>query len=910
MSEERSLVFPARNPFPPRGTTSMEERVLDSALSTWELDAPTAELPAVELLWSIAQRYMSGFATGLRGQGQVAFLHGDHGTGKTHAVRHMLSRLSARPRSPGPAPYRLYVKAQDDDFLSCYRRLMSQIDPPVLRDLSLRFLGAIAGVEAGRAYGAETEASATEALREEPDHLYAMIRDMMVEPGAVLQSQARELSEITGDQEDFQRALTSLLDPLLEAAAYDWLVGREIDPVDASRLGVSGSITDHELCRYGIQLMVAMCSRSGRPVVVVIDQCERLMLGEVEETGRRNEGLLHSLAERVPQENGMLVLIGNEQAWDRMRRDLKQRFGHNVVASSAMNLDQAVRLLQVYLREVSGAEDEIRPFRLSGVRALLAQSEGNARRLLQLAWLAYERAAPDRAPITRAMVERALDGEQPSSRAAPPGPTTLGEVVARLEESERLTVVELGGEGLIAFDLHRDAAGTPHGRSRPMMPWPGPPDGRADHRAAAREHLPEDARAAVLRAAGVPVTADVVLVCTSPESPQASQAMDWLSAAHPEAACFTEPGADVVELLRRTIAADPLRLPYELVALRADPDSGRLLLDTLPLFPAGARGGESAEVTVHCPPADERGTAFAIVAWRGDAPTLVSVHSATLVPGRRTFTAELLRPGRVRFAGLRGLGGPVKEDRGWEELVAAVPDKLDGSWESVHVICAVEISGPLGTVRERLLRVRQVITVAAEALLGMLEVSLVVYGEHSYDRDAADQPVVVAAWRTTLEEALRALGDLRLERRPGGYPYAAQVEDMLDTVVSRLSLDAEGRSVLLTVGDRPPHPPRVHRSEILPCPRRYDWEALLSRLDPHPGIALAAICDRPPDQADAVWTRLNGGRPAASLDTVDVRRLVADVGLPLSSARRIPFPMIDGVPPSHPPTLSEASRVT
>jgi tRNA A37 threonylcarbamoyladenosine biosynthesis protein TsaE len=393
----------------------MDEQALDSALLDWAA-GPTADLPPAAELLAIAGRYLSKFTLGTN-QGQVVFVHGEHGAGKTHAIRQMFARLPAAATRAGVAPpYRLYAKVQDADFAGAYRQLMGQLSGPVLRDLSLRYLAAMTGDEAARTLGDRAGATVGSALREDPDHIHQVFGDLLVEPGAVLQAQALELSLVAGDSEEFQRALTSLLDPMLQEAAYDWLTGREIAPTDASRLGVSGPITDPEMCRYGIQLLTAMCARVGQAITVVLDQCERMILDGDGRPAVANIGLLHSLVERVPAENGMLVLAGSEAAWDALPRDFKQRFGANDVGIRALGPEQADDLLSAYLRPVTGEQAGTFPFTEEAVRVLLAASGGNPRRLLQLCWIACENAAPGQQTITPAVAGQAIGDRSQSVR--------------------------------------------------------------------------------------------------------------------------------------------------------------------------------------------------------------------------------------------------------------------------------------------------------------------------------------------------------------------------------------------------------------------------------------------------------------------------------------------------------------
>ncbi|MEV8635348.1 hypothetical protein AB0395_27195 [Streptosporangium sp. NPDC051023] len=467
---------------------------------------------------------------------------------------------------------------------------------------------------------------------------------------------------------------------------------------------------------------------------------------------------------------------------------------------------------------------------------------------------------------------------------------TLTEAVAELGGARRLSVVEVAPDGVTVFDLHRDETGTPRGHGRPVVRWADPVDGPSwDDPGASGD------RETVLEAVNVSADTTVVLVGSSPGSPRADEAMELLRAAHPKAFAFTRAGMPVGRLLREIVADEPLRRSYELVVLRRHPVTNRLELTCTPLFEIEARRGTSFTFTVRCEPSDEWGTAFAVVAWQDRRPALLSVHTAKVQPGRYEITAELERPGLVRFSGLPGL---ARGDRSWAEWVAAVPYRLDPSAGPAHLICAVETSGTAARVLERFRRIGQMITAMSGGLDDRLQVSLIAYGTHSYQRNVPEEPVDVAGWQVSTEHARHSLERLeeRVRQREAedrGYADAAMVEDMLAEVARRLPSSSQGRTALLTVGDRPPHPPRVHRSHILPCPRRFDWEQEVRRLEQHPDLVFGAICDRPPGRADPVWSRL-GRAGLVHLDgAVDVHGLGADLGLTASQVQPIPFPLLE-----------------
>jgi hypothetical protein len=449
--------------------------------------------------------------------------------------------------------------------------------------------------------------------------------------------------------------------------------------------------------------------------------------------------------------------------------------------------------------------------------------------------------------------------------------------VRGLGASDTFTIAELAAEGVIVWGIRRAPNGTPHATFWPTVPWsPALEDDRLPH--------PDLDR--IARAAG---EVHVVFVYTAPDGSPAVAALNWLRTVYPAASVFRY--ADSLgELLRSVFADDPLTQPYELVALRQT-RSGRLELSGCQLFPRGAKRGDRHQLTVRCGPSDEHGTVFAVVAAAsGRQFRLVSVESARLDPGIYRLTAELRRPGAVRFHGL-----PTrlrKDHRTWPDLIASVPAQLEAP-RLVHLVCAIEVSGTDEQLHSRLDRVGQLIRSVTDTAGDHVRVSLISYGPHSFDRAEPEEPTLVLTWAQDPEKALFMLDRLQAQGTArSGYPRAAQLECVLAEIAERLS-GQEGRPVLVTVGTRPAFPCRVDPvSEILPCPHRNDWRVALRRLREYRGIAFGAICD--PGPAEEIWTHL--GRDAfAHLDIVDVHGFAACLDLLGSTVERVPFPLVEPV---------------
>lgn len=452
-------------------------------------------------------------------------------------------------------------------------------------------------------------------------------------------------------------------------------------------------------------------------------------------------------------------------------------------------------------------------------------------------------------------------------------PKSLTKAIRGLSGHHRLIVVEAAADGISAYQVGRNAADVPAARV-----W------RTTWEEMSADGAPVKER--VLRAARLDPAATTLLTCTFPDGAEPAQAIAWLQAAAPDAQTHTAPGAAIGELLRTVIADEPLTQLYELATLAAGPD-GTLRFRGRVLFPVGSRRHDTVPLDLRFHRTDGLGAALAVISWADRRFRLVSLQRAHVPPGRYEVTAELERPGRVRFHGLPE--APVRDDRTWEELVAAVPDRLPPEPPDVHLVCAIETSGPADDVAARLDRATQFVRHAAAGPGPEPAVTLVAYGPHAFVR-RPPPPLRVVAERRPAADALRTLDDLR-DREPDdpGYPRAAAVECVLAEVERLVPARDPAHVALLLFGDRPPHPAEVAPSEILPCPAAADWRTTLAVLRRRPGLACGAVTDRPARRADPFWARL-AGDALAGQDAVDVPALAARLGLGAAEPRYVPFP--------------------
>jgi hypothetical protein len=350
--------------------------------------------------------------------------------------------------------------------------------------------------------------------------------------------------------------------------------------------------------------------------------------------------------------------------------------------------------------------------------------------------------------------------------------------------------------------------------------------------------------------------------------------------------------------------AEPTDEAYELVAL--DQRRGKVDLHPVPLFAPGALPGQRTELTMYCGPSDEEGTIFPVVARRprADEFRLVSLQSAKVPPGTYQMQASLVDRDQVRFS---GLPAPVRpSSRSWESVIRAVPDKP--VLGPVHVVLAIEISGPQDLIRNRISTVDRLVRHVGDAAADEARFTVISYGPHSVNDDwwaypspprYPEVPPVTLAQADSYGNAQYALDTLYQQGgAQRGYTRAAQLECVL-TDLAR-SLDGRhGRPVLVTAGSRPAHPVRVDTAtEIIPCRRRNSWQDALRQLREYPGIAFGAINESgQASRQDPMWRDL--GRDArARVDDFDEMKFAANLSLPGGARQQMPMPLVIGwLPP-------------
>lgn len=448
-------------------------------------------------------------------------------------------------------------------------------------------------------------------------------------------------------------------------------------------------------------------------------------------------------------------------------------------------------------------------------------------------------------------VEREVDAADAAAERADEAGLALALTRLVAGDADRLTFLEVGPDAIVEERAVADDVGTPAlGSVGARHDWadllPMLSSDQAERRfqlagGVGRHPLDPDAVAGALAGALPTMVAtaagagEVVLVDRSAGWGIPAVAVALIRERFSPIADLTPPhGVPLRDFADRVLRRAPLRHGYDLVLAAIDERTGAVRLDPRPLFPAGTAvppGGElTAEVHAAVPPVATVPLALPVVVRRGVEPAGWAVLRAGSVTPRGTTEAHvrvaLDGPGRLRFA-----DPPNIEDdpRAWADLIGSLPDHVDNSAIApVDLVCAVELCGDPTSVEARLGLVRDLLDLVdtGDSRVDGVRVGLLGYVDHTYEqRPAIASPAPILL--SPLDEPGPARGVLGHWRpSPSRHDYAAPLEDALHAL-GRMPWRRGSQRVLVTVGTRPPHPPRQGADPALPCPYRHDWRRLL-----------------------------------------------------------------------------------
>ncbi len=416
MSEETT--YPARNPFPHQGTLRLAGQRLDGAIPRLTEGLRSIDRTPIRKLKRSLADFLSRFQPEWSGDGGAAFVRGSHGSGKTHAIFAAWKSLPTEDRA-----FSIYVVLQGDDFLDLYRQLTGRLSLALLVELSRGLLANMTVEQLSETIPlsqTSVEVSQEEAkvlrgdLKADPLLVKRLFSSYAVEEGATRARQRGTLEDLTQGNSDLNRAVQCLQGEQFPSYAADWFCLRPVPSEKLQAMGIATPIRSAQQAAAAIELLAALFTAAGRPLVLFVDQCEKLLEGEPSTT-LTNAGLLRSLMESFEARNAALVLSGTPAGWDGLPEDARQRIGLSVIDCELLSWEEALDLVRLNVipveKEFRSGSGSLYPFTEDAVREIVRLSAGNPRKLLQYCHIVFRHAQPSRSVIDLHLVSSTAKSE-------------------------------------------------------------------------------------------------------------------------------------------------------------------------------------------------------------------------------------------------------------------------------------------------------------------------------------------------------------------------------------------------------------------------------------------------------------------------------------------------------------------
>lgn len=362
-------VLERKNPFPRKALVNLEGGTKDRR--------PTLPTPPLQWARELAEEYID---TGI---GQVVTVRGAYGSGKTHLISYVLQQIDQKIakefKEAYQRPVQLYAKSGSSNFLDVYRKLAGQLDLELLQRVNARFLGQVISKEIEDeqqetqqllkkfsrvpeddvSVGTEGKSISEHILvelRKDPKIVHRYVEKLLVTPERALGGRSSEVREITSvDRDEFKKVIFYLDDNHRANDARDWLIARQDMPDEAlRRLGVVGQIANADDALDALRLLVRLFRYAEIPLLVYIDQIEKLLLGIDLELAQANAARLQSTVEYFALDNAFLLLAGADEAWTQLRKDFASRVGPTTITMEQITRKISHNLVKVYLEEMKG----------------------------------------------------------------------------------------------------------------------------------------------------------------------------------------------------------------------------------------------------------------------------------------------------------------------------------------------------------------------------------------------------------------------------------------------------------------------------------------------------------------------------------------------------------------------------
>lgn len=367
-------------------------------------EAPTVPTAAIRE----AKRYLDDYLTpgNVANAGFVLAVSGEHGTGKTHLVMHLVRQA----RRASPPVSAMYLDVASDTFIGLYRRFMAQLGRDAVRKLVNDYY---ADVVADSLASGSTFPLAEHVRSGDIDPAIVVGDYHMMESALlrkVSEELARELRTIT-DNVAYGAALTLLLRPGYDEVVWDWLNGSAPHAALVER-GITKRIDDEVSALDAMGVFALLHGRKNRRFVLAIDELDKVL------TSRELQTEISKAVQRLLQvflgAGSFVVLSGLPEFRRVLDADVAERIGDTLTMPPLTGADVMTFIGLAHDREPDLPRAE---FQSAAMDYLVRLVDGNPRRVTQILHELYRIAVEEDRPVDLAMVETEASKKSESAGA-------------------------------------------------------------------------------------------------------------------------------------------------------------------------------------------------------------------------------------------------------------------------------------------------------------------------------------------------------------------------------------------------------------------------------------------------------------------------------------------------------------
>ena len=374
------------NPFPSSAVAQLSEQ----SIKYLHIETNTVS-KGKERVRDYFVKVKSNAGQGTLGFGQAIAVVGDYGAGKTHLIRELISELSSLELKDKYS--HIHKISIDVAIYPLVSLLQKQLLPTINRDGLVNLVqNLLANIIASDILDSPLTRPLGEKLNRGDINPLVYLKESGSDDTAYFDALKKQLNSFCR-RTIVPEALIHLVNPALEKDIWDWLMSKEPSPL-LQEYGVRERLENDYDAVDLLQAILGLMHCQGYVMVLFIDEAEKLFPTKADMSqGIELEelGPVKLLTEALIHWNGLLVLSGLPEFWDRVKPEVKDRF-LSVLKPGMLSVDE----VKSYIRKANSKvtrEETLRPFTDSSVTYLRDAVRGNPRRVIRLCYNCFHEAA-------------------------------------------------------------------------------------------------------------------------------------------------------------------------------------------------------------------------------------------------------------------------------------------------------------------------------------------------------------------------------------------------------------------------------------------------------------------------------------------------------------------------------------